>query len=550
MAADVFEQFASETVYSQETVDAYHRQGYWCDMSCGDYLDRHADEHGDSVAVIDDSTQISWAGLRSRADAVAAGLCQRGIESGDRVAFRLPNTIEWFVVRYAIARAGGMSVPIYPRFGTQEVIDVVRYIEPTVYIGSGEAGDGSPLEAVMDRRDGIDSLDHVFATDGPPDGAEPLRALTGDASSFTPRRIDPDYPDALALSSGTTGMPKIYYIVQNSFLNTGRDLTGRFSLSHHDTVMAFAPVQQALGTIISVYIALASGAAVSVTTSNDPEDHWRRIADDEPTYIMSLPTVTTKLMNATVADEYHLDSVRGLVNGGGPLPTDVARTAEEKGATVINAYGAGDGAWATTARPLDPQEHRVETVGPAHQSMDVRVIDEAGAPVDTGEVGEVIMHGGSCNFGYFRDEERTRATFDVGGSWEGWFHTNDAGFIDDRGNLTVVGRIDDMIIRGGQNVYPAEVEDVLLEHPSIVEAAVIGYPDDELGERIGAYVVEAADASVTLDAVVDWFDDKGLATFKWPERLETVDALPKSPGGKIKKSELEAAIEDTLDRGE
>lgn len=548
MSDEFFERFASETVYSAETVETYRRRGYWCDLSVGDYLDQHADEHGDAVAVIDDSTSVTWAELRSRADSVAAGLCDRGLEEGDRVAFRLPNSIDWFVVRYGVARAGGIAVPIYPRFGTQEVVDVVEHIEPVAYVGWIEADREAPVEAVLDRRDELGSLNHVFAVGQPPEGAEPLDALEADATGFTPRRIDPDLPDALAMSSGTTGMPKIYYIVQNSFLNTGRDLTGRFSLSHHDTVMAFAPVQQALGTIISVYIALASGAAVSVTTSTDPEVLWPRIDADAPTFIMSLPTITTKLMNAAVADEYDLDSVRGLVNGGGPLPTDVARTAEEKGATMINAYGAGDGAWATTARPLDPSETRIGTVGPAHQSMAVHVVDEAGDPVDTGEIGEVIMGGGSCNFGYFGDEARTRENFDVGGPWEGWFHTNDAGFLDERGNLTVVGRLDDMIIRGGQNVYPAEVEDALIEHPSVVEVAVVGYPDAELGERIGAYVVEAPDASVSLEDVTDWFDDKGLSRFKWPERLETIASLPKSPGGKIKKAELEADLQDTLDR--
>lgn len=548
MAFDVFDRFRSETVYSTAVVEAYRRRGYWCDMSCGDYLDLHAEDHGDATAIIDDSSSITWTELRGRADAVAAGLCDRGLEEGDRVAFRLPNAIDWFVVRYGVARAGGVAVPVYPRFGRQEVVDVVEHIEPFAYIGWREGDGGAPIGAVLEGRAEYEFPHHVFAAGDPPDGAESLGALEADADGFAPRRIDPDLPDALAMSSGTTGMPKIYYIVQNSFLNTGRDLTGRFSLSHHDTIMGFAPVQQALGTIISVYIALASGATVSVTTSTDPDVLWPRIAADEPTFIMSLPTITTKLMNAPVADEYDLESVRGLVNGGGPLPTDVARTAEEKGATVINAYGAGDGAWATTARPLDPAEDRIETVGPAHQSMSVRVVDEAGEPVATGEIGEVIMGGGSCNFGYFGDEERTRENFDVGGPWEGWFHTSDAGYLDDRGNLTVVGRLDDMIIRGGQNVYPAEVEDVLLEHPSIVEAAVVGYPDPELGERIGAYVVEAPGESVSLDEVVDWFEDRGLSTFKWPERLETVDDLPKSPGGKIKKSELEAALRDELDR--
>ena len=136
--------------------------------------------------------------------------------------------------------------------------------------------------------------------------------------------------------------------------------------------------------------------------------------------------------------------------------------------------------------------------------------------------------------------------FDVGGPREGWFHSRDAGSIDERGNLTIVGRLDDMILRGGQNVYPAEIEDVLMEHEGVAEAAVIGVPDPELGERVGAYVVEASGSTVAHDEIVEWFESKGLATFKWPERVETVDELPRSPGGKIKKSALREDVEEKL----
>jgi acyl-coenzyme A synthetase/AMP-(fatty) acid ligase len=179
-------------------------------------------------------------------------------------------------------------------------------------------------------------------------------------------------------------------------------------------------------------------------------------------------------------------------------------------------------------------------------AMQVEVIDESGEPVSAGEVGEVIMRGGGCCFGYFDDRDRTEDVFDVGGQWDGWFHSNDAGTIDEEGNLTIVGRLDDMIVRGGQNIYPAEIEDVLMEHDAIAEAAVIGMPDPELGERVAAYVVAESSSTVDKQTVVDWFDAKGLSKFKWPERLETVERLPKSPGGKIQKTDLRDDIEDKL----
>lgn len=544
MPDGLFERFEAETTYSREVVREYHRRGFWGQMSLGDYLDLHADERADDVAAIDDDTSVTWGELRDRADAIAAGLMELGLDVGSRIAVQLPDGIEWIALRLGIARAGGISVPVYPRFGRQEIEHVVETVEPFVYVCSDDSEHGSVADSVVEIRESVDALKHVFTVDESVEGARPLDVLRGSTEGFSPERIDPDRPDLLALSSGTTGSPKIYYVVQNTYLSTAKDVMGRCSVSEYDTVMTLAPVQQAFGHIVSIYLSLASGATISITATNDPEEQWRRIAADEPAFVGAIPTQTAKLMNSEVAEAHTLEFVRSWVNGGAPLPTEVAEWAEEKGATIVNGYGAGDGGWATTARPMDPRRTRIQTVGPRHPAMRVDVVDDDGDPLPTGEVGEVIMLGGGCCFGYFEDRERTEEVFDVGGPRDGWFHSRDAGSIDEQGNLTIVGRLDDMILRGGQNVYPAEIEDVLMELEGVAEAAVIGVPDPELGERVGAYIVEASGSTVTHDEIVTWFDSRGLAKFKWPECVETVDELPRSPGGKIKKSALREDVED------
>lgn len=546
MLDDFFEQFEAETTYSREVARDYHRRGYWGELSLGDYLDVHADERADDLAAIDDDTSATWGELRDRADEIAAGLRNIGLDMGSPVAFQLPDGIDWLALRLGISRAGGISVPVYPRFGRQDIEHVVETVEPFVYVCFDDSEDGNVAESMVEIRESVDALEHVFTVGETVDGARPLDELRGSTEGFSPDRINPDLPDLLALSSGTTGLPKIYYVVQNTYLSTAKDVMGRCSVSEYDTIMALAPVQQAFGHIVSIYLSLASGATISITATNDPEAQWRRIAADEPAFVGAIPTQTAKLMNSEAAEGHTLEFVRTWVNGGAPLPTEVAEWAEENGATIVNGYGAGDGGWATTARPMDPRRTRIQTVGPRHPAMRVDVIDDDGDVLPTGEVGEVIMRGGGCCFGYFDDRERTNEVFDVGGAREGWFHSRDAGSIDEHGNLTIVGRLDDMILRGGQNVYPAEIEDVLMEHEGVVEAAVIGVPDPELGERVGAYVVEASGSSVTHEAIVEWFESKGLAKFKWPERVETVDELPRSPGGKIKKSDLREDVEEKL----
>jgi len=544
MSEEFFRQFESETTYSPERARDYHRRGFWGEMALVDYLDHHADQRGDAIALVDDDDAVTWAELREGATEIAAGLADLGLEKGTPVAFQVPAGVEWMELRLGISLAGGISVPVYPRFGRQEIAHVVETVEPVAYVVDPAAGEGV-VDDVIEVREDVGALEEAVVVGEAPGGARSLASIRAHPGGFSPTRIDPDYPDVLALSSGTTGLPKIYYVVQNTYLSTGKDVAGRCSVTEYDTIMSLAPVQQAFGHIVSVYLFLATGATLSITASNDPDVQWDRLVADEPAFVGAIPTQTARLMNADVASEYTLEFVRSWVNGGAPLPSEVAAWAEDQGARIVNGYGAGDGGWVTTARPMDSHDTRTETVGPSHPGMSVRVVDDDGEDLPVGDVGEVIMRGAGCCFGYFDDEGRTRATFDVGGPREGWFHSNDAGTIDEEGNLTIVGRLDDMIIRGGQNVYPAEIEDVLMEHERVAEAAVIGVPDPELGERVGAYVV-ADGAEVSHESIVDWFESRGLAKFKWPERVETVDELPRSPGGKIRKSELREDVEAKL----
>lgn len=543
MPEDIFQQFKEETAFDEDVAAKYHRLGYWGDMSCSEFLAHNAEEHADRTAVSTDEGSLTWAELDDRASAIAAGLQDRGVQKGQRVAFRLPHSIEWFTMRLGASRAGAISVPLYPRFQEREVRHVIESTEPTVYIGVSDE-ERSQVDVAAEYQEKT-ALTDVFALGGGLDDAEPLANLPGDGDP-EPARIDPDYPDALSLSSGTTGLPKIYYLVQNTYLTGGKDLRGRYCVTDYDDVLALTPIQQAFGHMVGLYLPLVTGATMHFTTKSDPEDQWDLFQDVEPTFAVAIPTQTTKIINAAEDRPGDLLFVRTFINGGAPLPQDIARRVEERGPIVVNDYGSGDGGLSNAGCPTDPQETRYSTVGTSQASMKTLVVDEDGDEVDTGESGEVIMTGGGCGFGYFDDQERTDRVYDIGGPREGWFHTNDAGVIDERGNLSVVGRMDDMILRGGQNVYPTEIEDALMELDSINEAAIVGMPDPELGERVCSFVVPSGADAPPLDDVTGALKEQGFATFKLPERLEVVDDLPRSPGGKIKKTDLREDVEAKL----
>lgn len=550
MTGRFFERFEEETLFDPDEADSWRKIGSWGEMSCVDWLERHAERRPEQTAVVDDQDSLTWAQLADATDQFAGALVDLGVEQGDRVAYQVSAGIEWFIVRHGITKAGAIATTLIPRFRQQEIEHIVTKTEPSVYIGMATYRDYDHMDVIDELRESVDSLDHVIAIGDKADvpdwahsfdevvASEPLSAETA-----AERRIHPDYPDTLSTTSGTTGLPKIYYLQQNARLRLAHWWESRQCVTEDDEVVVLAPIQQATGEAWAHYTGLISGATIVVTERSDPAELWR-LLDRRPTMMVAIPTQMTKLINHESAPE-DLSFLRCVPNAGAPLPQETGRRFEERGTVVLNMYGASDGGAPLAVCPVDRPEVRQTTVGKTHPRGEVKIVDGDGEELPRDEVGEVIWRGPDRLFGYFDDRERTEEAYGVGGPNEGWFHSGDAGILDERGNLSIVGRMDDMIIRGGQNVYPAEIEDAILETGLVDEVAVVGMPDPEYGERVCAYVV--TDGDLSLDDIVDGLDTQGLAKYKWPERLEQVDELPRSPGGKIKKTELVEDIESKLE---
>ena len=551
MANDFFRTFEEETLFEQSRADEMRDHGWWGNTSVPEYLEQQAEQNPEKTAVVDDYRSLTFAELNEAADRFAATLVDLGVEKGDCVAHQISDRSEWFITRHGIAKAGAVTATLLPRFRENEIEHIVTTTEPNVYVGVAGFKDYDHMSDVGTLMEDVDSLETVIAvgeSDDVPEWAVPFEETqTTDTLSrveLEERRIHPDYPDELATTSGTTGLPKIFYLVQNARMRLAKWWIERFNVTVDDELFLPAPIQQGFGQAWAYYVVAVMGIPVIVTEKNDPTSLWEYL-DRKPTMMVAIPTQMTKMINHENAHE-SLDYLRCIPNGGAPLPPETAKKFDELDTMVLNGYGSNPGGAPTAVCPVDSPDVRHTTIGKRHAGADVKVINPEGEELPPGEVGEIIWDSADRLFGYYDDRERTEAEFDVDGPNEGWYHSSDAGKIDEDGNVAIVGRMDDMIIRGGQNIYPTEIENAILETGFVNEVAVVGMPDPEYGQRVCAYVVSQSD-DLDRDELVDGLEEQGLAKFKWPERVESIDELPRSAGGKIQKAELVDDITEKLE---
>jgi non-ribosomal peptide synthetase component E (peptide arylation enzyme) len=409
-----------------------------------------------------------------------------------------------------------------------------------VLLGSERWGDRDVLGPVAASPP--PGLDEIVTFDDPaPSGLRSLadlmelgRARPRTAAAVVEGRPDPDVLDILSATSGTTqGVTKLVARTQNQYYSLERQIMGRHGILQDDVLLGLAPITQAIGSN-PIYANLLYGSSFIELERFDAAHALDLIAREGVTYIVSVPTHLVDLLDEVRGGVHDLSSLRVVYCAGAAIAPEVAKAVEEvTGAVFLSAYGAIDAGAGSGSAPEDPPAARFTSAGRPFPEDEVRVTDDEGRLVKPGEVGEFRLRGPSSALGYYGDEEADAALFDE----EGFARTGDLGFIDGDGYLHVVDRSKDVIIRGGQNIVPAEVERALLTHPSVRHAAVVAAPDARLGEVCCAFVVPRGEAP-TLEDLRTHLRQAGLASVKLPERLEIIDALPLSAGGKVRKGDL------------
>jgi non-ribosomal peptide synthetase component E (peptide arylation enzyme) len=356
------------------------------------------------------------------------------------------------------------------------------------------------------------------------------------------RKMDALNVGYLVTSTGTTGDPKI------AERNIARDVwaakqhINNWQVTSDDIIFALAPVSGAPGGTPTYEVAPIAGAKIALEYSYGGEKTLAFMEKEKVTVIAVVPTQLARLLELSV-EKYDVSSLRFIRTSGGILSPALAQEAEERfKCPILGTYGSRDAGSISGVPIWATNEQRYTTVGKPYSGMEIRVVDEHGKPATSGEAGLLSFKGPGCTIGYYKDAEKTKEVFDE----EGWATPGDLVIVTEDGFLKIVGRKKDIIIRGGQNIYPKEIEDLLIAHPKVVEAAVVGMPDPAMGERACAFVVQKKDQKLGFDEMVSYLKGKKIANFKIPERLEAIDALPLAGGSKIDKKELKRIVVEKL----
>ena len=542
--------------YKKEMVDEFVRNGYWTHETFCDFWDRNAREYGDQEALVDSSCRFTWAEAKRLVDAIATSFVELGIPRFSRIILQSPNSVYGFLSRIACERAGLISLTVYPYLRQKELEYMLEKTGATAVVVPHVYRKFDYLEMYKGLQQQFSHLKYIFlfddiVPDSAPMGTYSLTRLaqeraqkTIDESVLEARKPDPLWNVALlTTTTGTTGLPKLVEWPIAPRLCTSKGRVDIWSLTRDDITMAIAPHAGGAAGTLTFFAAPLVGAKTVMLEEFSPEDALALIEKEKATAIGVVPTHLVRMLEADTS-RYDLSSLRFIRSAGGYLSPQVAEEAEEAfGATITSDLGTQDVGSVSGCRVGDSRELRRRTVGRMLPGNLVRLMDEAGKnEVPEGEPGVLYFRGPHAPAGYYRDEELTSTVFDA----DGWTTTGDIVKFD-QGCLWILGRAKDMIIRGGQNIYPAEIEGLLNEHPKVASVAVVGYPDREMGERCCAYVIPKQGEEFTFEEMVDSLKGKQLAMYKLPERLEIVDEFPAvGDSGKVNKETLKKDIAEKV----
>jgi len=505
-----------------------------------------ADRHGDVVAVRDGTTSLSYTELRRAGRAFGAALASSGLLPGDRVAIWSPNSAEWVVAALGIFSAGGVLVPVNTRFKGAEAADVLLRSRARVLVTvTGFLGNDyvSMLEATgMDLPD----LDTAVVARGRATGRatgwhEFLARATPEALTEVDRRcaaLGPDDPSDILFTSGTTGVPKGVVMTHGRTLRVATDWVAMTGLRAGDVYLMVNPYFHMFGLKAGILASVASGATMLPEPVFDVDRVLSRVAAERVTVLPGPPTLYQAILDHPGRAGHDLSSLRVAVTGAADIPVKLIRRVHDElpFSKIVTGYGLTEGGTACATSEDDDAEAIATTVGRPRPGFEVRVIDGAGTDVAAGQAGEVLIRGDSVMVGYLDDPNETAKVL----SPDGWLRTGDLGAIDGTGRLRIVGRVKDMFIVGGFNAYPAEIENVLLRHPAVQQAAVIGIPDERLGEVGMAFVVVGPEP-VTETEIMEWSREQ-MANYKVPRAVAIVDELPLNATGKVMKDALRQRV--------
>jgi len=510
------------TLHNPADTRRYYQQGLWKDETLYGLMSKHADERPDRIALQDGRRSVSWLDLRNWVDGVAGNLREFGLTGGDRVSIWMSNRIEAIVMFLACAREGIACNPsLHKTYTCGEIVELLSTLSARALLT--EAGWGADrarvdLDAMLVK---LPSLKMVYTPE----------TLPGPAVNAAPPCTDPDKVVYLAFTSGTTGLPKCVMHSHNTLLANARDLVADWRHGPETVLLSLSPLSHHIAWVGIAQWLVAGGRFVT----DDPPSGMSRldwIRASGATYVLGVPTHAMDVLAEQQKTGKSLGDVSVFYMAGSPIPPVTAAAFLEQGITPQNIYGMTENSSHQYTHPGDSAEVIVTTCGRGGKAYEVRLFDPADSDkeVKPGEVGQIAGRGAALMLGYFDNQRATETSFNK----DGWFLSGDLGILDQAGNLRIEGRLKDLIIRGGHNIYPSHIEAAAVRHRDVARAAAFPVPDDRLGER----VCIAVSGTIEPDELIRHLHEQGLSKYDMPEYFIRVEEFPLTASGKILKREL------------
>ena len=535
-----------QTRLTDELVARYRKSGHWGSETFSTILARRAAAHPDRVAIVDRGRRVTYAELETRVDCVAAGLGALGIGVGDVVTIQLPNWAEFAYVFFALERLGAVANQIGPDFRSREVDYILRFSESRAFVCPASFKGFDYVKMIAELRPGLPDLKAVCVLGGgAAQGLVALDALVEDARAVPRRDAGQGADDVMrmAFTSGTTGNPKGVIHSHNTTLSTCRTLNADMRVTEDEVFLVYLPLGLNWGYLTLVQAVMAGARAVLLDQFS-ARAALELIERERVTYIPTAPASIIAMLNDPELGRLDLSSLRVVITGGASCPVETIREFRARmHGHLIELYGMLETGFHTYTRLSDDPEAVTGTVGRVSSGLGLRLIDDSGRDVAAGAEGEIAAEGPSVHLGYHKNPGANAELFTA----DGWFRTGDLGQFDAAGNVRIVGRLKEMINRGGKKFFPREIEEILYTHPKILHAAIVGVPDPRLGERNCLCVIPRPGQALTLDEVVGYLKD-AVATYKLPETIEVFDELPFTPTGKIQRHVLVRRVLERRDR--
>jgi fatty-acyl-CoA synthase len=537
-------------------------------LTIGHYFDAACERHGgrDAVVVRHQSIRLTYAQLRDRVDDLACGLMRLGLGVGDRVGIWSQNNVEWVLTQFAAAKAGLILVNINPAYRRAELQFALNKVGCRALILAPSFKSSNYLEMLRDLAPelaghpagqaalaGLPSLQWVIRLgDEATPGMLNFREVShpaDEAERLTLQKVGEDLqfddPINIQFTSGTTGAPKGATLSHHGILNNGFFIGEAMKLTPADRLCIPIPLYHCFGMVLGSLACLTHGSAmVFPGGSFDALVTLQTVAEERCTALHGVPTMFIGILDHPEFAKYDLSHLRTGVMSGSPCPIEVMKRVVDRMnmREITIAYGMTETSPASFQSDVDdPLERRVSTVGSVHPHVEVKVVDERGSVVPRGTTGELLTRGYSVMLGYWGDEEKTHEAIDRAG----WMHTGDLATIDELGYCNIDGRLKDMVIRGGEKIYPREIEEFLYQHPKVLDVQVVGVPDPKYGEELCAWIIAKAGECPTDQEIRDFCQGR-IAHYKIPRYIWFVDAFPMTATGKIQKFRIRETMVQEL----